>query len=351
MGDPFAGLLEGLSEGFQTGHGFREDIKARRRRRELEDRLAFLREQQEQRAAAEEGRQATTFGQQQTEYTRGQRLRTGAIDYAAAPDIDPAKPGTQRAPLTGELAYRQQVGRALGQFGGRDDVDDVTALSLGVGDIPASAVQPKRYYPTTRQEYLENYNLGPGRYRREPVKPGGMTRAQAELAASRIDRDYSKRNRFGGGIERHYLSPAQRETIIRKMIEGTYTEADLPDAGGAAPTRAPASQQFPTPSARPQERSLTDYLRGEPQSMRTAPAAPASPAAAAGQQLHSVLSQSVDQQVAADAAAAVDPDRVQRALQMFDEFPDLSIEDFEAALTDEGYSRAEISAVLRELQP
>lgn len=361
VSEPFAGLLEGLAGGFQTGHEFREDIKSRRRRRELEDRLAFLREQQEQRASAEESRQATTYGQQQEEYTRRKGLRTEVTAHLAQPtrfktlgQYVSGQPGEHGGPpLSAEAQRAQAVGRVLGEFGGRELNPDEQLL-VGSGEVPASAIQPRRYYPTTRDEYLQNARDVAG-YRR-PGQRTGMTRAQAAAAVAKIDLDYSQRNRFGGGVKTHYLSPAQRLEIIDKMVDGTFTEADLPDPGGS-PSTAPAPSLYPfSGGGRPREQGLTDFLQGAPRPGSTsAPGRPKPTSAAPG--LNGILDHYVDRTTTRAGGRMdmgevdVDPARVQAALAMLDDFPDLSIDDWEASLRDDGYTDAEISAVLRSANP
>ena len=361
MSEPFAGLLEGLYEGSQTGYGFREDIKARRRRRELEERLAFLREQQEQRAAAEEGRQATTFAQQQDEYNRRRKLGEEVRGYVARPErfrtlgqYASGAPGEREGPpLSADAVAARAVGRTL-----RGDLSDDEALLVGSGEVPFSAVQPRGLTYEQRLELIREGARARSQYR-QPQRVG-MTRAQAAALVGRLDLDYSKRNRFGGGVQQHYLSPAQRLDLIEKLTNGTLTPEDLPTPGGdpaAAPS--PAPQMFPFHGGgRPQEQGLMDYLRPGPQSMgRPAPAPTSAPAGGGQASLGGVLDDYVNRTTTRTGGQMemgeedIDPARVEAALAMLDEFPDLSIADWEDALRADGYSDAEISAILRQVNP
>src|SRR5437868_15153236 len=101
MSDPTgsggASFIEGLTSGFGGGFQLREGIKERKRKAQLAADLLTLRQQENARReqheqfqegiqTAEEGRKATTFGEQQAEYSRVQGIRRGVGAYLKQPE-------------------------------------------------------------------------------------------------------------------------------------------------------------------------------------------------------------------------------------------------------------------------
>jgi hypothetical protein len=359
MSDPVAGLLEGLLEGGQTGYTFRAGINERKRRARLDEELMTLRQLEEQRAehadqrAAEQAdRERITFNEQDAERQRVQGLRTEVGKYLSAPPayatpgeyLSGKQPSRRNFALDEQGRTAMEVGRTLGRVTGAD-LNDTESLLAGAGMIPSSALAPKGYQPRTREEYLGNQKELAG-YRaralaanRVGIRP--MTRQQAEAVVDKLDSSYSE---WGPtGITKHYVSPADRERMVQKMMDGSMTEDDMPDLPEDAPAGGHSSTA-PAPGAGDGKGLVPrvwDYLFGagssggsptapvaaSPTPGRPSPGRPVPPTAAGGNPT--------------DRAS-----RIQQARALIAQYRDVPQDQLEAALADEGFTDEDIREVL-----
>ncbi len=214
MSDPLGALLEGGLSGFETVYGLREGAKERKRRTRFEEALERFRlaegERRLRTGAREEAAQVEETGLDvvpsrvpQTEFTpptfgpdaappdelrflrtevgrelggfgtpalpaarMRPRIEFGGVEQVGTPRAAVEEIGYDASISTGDLAgdiararqptMAQQVGKALGSFTGRDDLTPVQQTLLGRGAVPLSALQPKRYAPATREEWLRD---------------------------------------------------------------------------------------------------------------------------------------------------------------------------------------------------
>ncbi len=328
MSDGLTGLLEGLAGGFESGYGFREAAKGRKRRQKLEEDLMALRQLEARRAETRGQHEDILFQEQQDAYQRAQRLREEVGTFLRAPrkfkslgDYVSGKPGTREAPpLSADATTAQHVGRVLGQFGGRELTDE-EALLVGSGQVPGSAIAPKAYHPRTRQEYLENLRYAAGLRGKTEKLP--ITLDKALQVVDNIYGMWKLGERVG-----HHLAPAQRMALAKKMVEGTVQPEDLPDI----PSEIRSDE--PPPAPEPSRRgSLADWVKG----LFRGGEARAVPAPGAG---------------APPTAPTEQPgQRVDRARVLIGQYRDLPVEDLEQALRDEGYDEDEIRTILGSPNP
>lgn len=327
-GSSAGGFLEGLLEGGQAGYGFREGIKTRRRAQKLQADLLTLRQQENERQAAEAGRQQTTFDEQQLAYRRAEALRTEVAGHLAQPmhfktlgQYISGQPGEHGGPpLSAEARTAQQVGRTLGELGERDLTDD-QALLVGSGRVPASAISPKAYHPHSRAEWLDNLRLAAGIRGTGTKLPITMDHAFTVL-----DRIYTVQDpRTGAWVSK--LKPGQRLAIAKKMVAGNVQPADFPDiedeAPAAGPTAAPRGK-------RNFLQRVGDLFTGGPDEPQAA--APAAPGV-----------QPPDQQ-----APSSPQGRVEEARQLLSspDYQDLDPEQVAQVLRELGYSEEEIADII-----
>lgn len=327
-GSSAGGFLEGLLEGGQAGYGFREGIKSRRRAQQLQADLMTLRQQENARQQEQAGREATVFDEQQTAYHRAERLRAEVAAHLAVPikqtlgEYMGGRPGTRRpgaAPLSPEANTAMQVGRTLGDFAERPLTDD-QALLVGSGEVPSSAIQPKAYHPRTRAEWLSNLRIAAG-------LRGGAARLPITMdhAFTVLDRIYNTQDPTTGEWH-NSLRPADRLRIAKKMMDGTVQAGDFPDIKDSAPP-APTAPAQPAPGGGIFDR-VRSWFHGKPAAV---------PATGGG--------------VSGGAGAAASPDVIEQARALIGQYRDLSQEELEGVLREQGFDDETIRTILGGTPP
>lgn len=323
MSDPVGpsggqGLLEGLSGGFESGYGFREGIKGRRRAQQLTADLMTLRQQ-------EAGREQTVFDEQQQAYHKAEALRDEVGRVLASPqgNTTQGQPSAGTPPLSADAITAREVGRTLGEFGGRD-LSDRQALLVGSGQVPYGAIAPKSYHPRTRAEWLDNLRIAAGLRAQGTKLPITM-----DHAFTTLDRIYTVQDqKTGAWVSK--LKPSERLRIAKKMVAGTIQPGDFPDLKDEAPTAG-----GPAPAAgggRSLLQRIGDVFTGGPGAASAAPTPGAAPSAAPPEP---------------EGGA---PD-LEQARQLISQYRDLPQDDLEGALRDQGYDEETIRTILGSTHP
>lgn len=325
---PVQGALEGLQEGFGAGFGFREQVKGRRRAQQLAADLLTLRQQ-------EGAREQTVFDEQQTAYHKAEALRAEVAAHLSAPTrfkslgdyVSGKEPGHAGPPLSSDANVAQQVGKTLGEFGGRELTPDQQLL-VGSGQVPYGAIAPKAYHPRTRAEWLSNLRIAAGLRGAGTKLPITMDHAFAVL-----DRIYTVQDqKTGGWVSK--LTPGERLRVAKKMVAGNVEPADFPDIKEPAPAAAPAAA--PAGGGRNLLQRIGDVFTGGPARPGAAPAAPAGTPVPAP----------------ADEGDGENPEAsLEAARALIAQYRDIPQEDLEGALRDQGYDEDTIRTLLGSTHP
>ena len=331
MSDPLGSFLQGLvgdeeTPGFRGGYGFRVGLADRKRRRALDEELLRLRRGEAQRADARARREDVAFQRESTEYDRVKRLRTEVGSYLQAPvhhrtlgSYISGQPGTRNVTLSEDATLAQNVGRALGGLSGRP-VSDEDALLLGTGMVPSSALQPKRYQPTTRAEWLADMQSLIG------ARAGQRTQITMDQALKAVERIYGVWDNVAERFNYPTITPAQRIDLARKLSDGSATEKDFP-------TITPELEAAPSAPDRPGFfRRLWNGLFGG-----GSEAAPTTPGPT-----------STSPRGAAGAGSGDAAQRIEQARALISQYGDLNLPHDELAslLSDEGFTPDEIALIL-----
>lgn len=327
MSSPGAGFIEGLLNGGEAGYGLRDRINTGKRRDQLQADLLTLRRQSEGDRHALATRQQTTFDEQQAAYQRVQALRAEVARHLAAgngptPDIAGAtsmREVSRSSPgLSPDATMAQEIGRTLARAGDVPLSDDQSLL-LGSGAIPtASFERLARARHTGRSTAA--------------AKPP-ITEDRALAAIDNVFGIWEGGQRVG-----HRLTPAQRYTLARKMVDGTATAADFPDIPDEArkPEQPHADEQ---PSGGGPLDRLKNWLFGGGQGGSAAPTKEGAPPARGAPVFQPP-----------SGPAAGDPGDggrdMESARAAIEQYRDLPHEEIEAVLSDEGYTDEEIRQLL-----